>query len=157
MRIGRLPGMEEALREEMQRRERRTSRRMLLKGIVATAGAGAIGVWIGATWLAPTARPRPRIPEDLAEARRLARAPLDELVDRYVEVLDAIDLHGGDPELWLGVRRLARWALAEPGRADRERVAQQIELTLAARRGLPQDVAELLAGVRRRPRGGEGK
>ena len=150
MRTGKLPGMEEALREEMRRRRERDRRRAFLASLAGIVAAGGAGLWVGARWLTS-----PPALDDLVEARRLARAPLDDLVARYVEVLDAIDLYGGDGELWFGVRRLGRWALAAPAEEDRARVARQIERTLAVQRGLPDDVAELLATMRRRRRPGE--
>ena len=146
MRIGRLPGMEKALREEMRRRERRA----FLRRAAWLAASYGSGLWMGARWLGSA--PVDQGLRDLDEARRLARAPLQALLHRYVEVLDAIDLHGGDPELWRGVRRLGRWALADPLGAERGRVACQVELTLAARTGLPADVRRLLEDLRARPR-----
>lgn len=144
--------MEEALRREMRRRRERARRRAFLASTAGIVTAGAAGLWFGWEWFGFS---KGSSHDELAEARRLARAPLFELVAHYVEVLDALDLHGGDAELWLGVRRLGRWALAESGEEARGRVAWQIELTLAAQRRLPEDLAGLVAEIRRRRKGSE--
>ena len=136
MRSGMFPGQREALREEMERRQRVARRRFLLAGLGGLAAGCGLG-WAAGGWLG---RPEARTPL-LDLARALARGPRHRLVEGYTFVLDGLELDGADPDLWLGARRLAEYALANDGPQAR-RIARGLAVMLSAL-AAPADLAAL--------------
>lgn len=147
MRSGMFPGQREALREELERRQRASRRRFLLAGMGGLVAGSGLG-WIAAEWLG---RPEPSTPV-LDLARALAQGPRHRLVEGYTFVLDALELEGGDADLWLGARRLAEYALEHDGPQAR-RIARGLAVTLSGL-AAPADLASLRPRLEER---GEGR
>lgn len=117
MRIGRLPGQEEALlrrMDELVEERKRASRRMFLGLAVGGALGAAAGVGVARMPAAPA------LPQDPVRARgpgldrlrQLAKGPLEDLLRGSSGYLLEADRFGEDETLWLGAMRIAH-ALAE--------------------------------------------
>lgn len=147
MQLGRFPGQCEALQEELERRRRAARRRFLL------AGLGGLMVGCGLGWVAGARSGGSQAhPAVVDLARALARGPRHRLVEAYTFLLDALELEGGDPDLWLGARRLADYALTGDGPQAR-RIARGLAAALSAV-APPADLAALRSRLEMR---GEGR
>jgi hypothetical protein len=113
-----------------------TRRAFLLAGAAFAGGTlvgGACGYTVGVQLAAPAEKPDIR----LKELRRLAvDAPIEELVANYAEWFGWFeDDYQGDPILWLGIDRLAKWSIENPSVVELQLLNILIGLSSSDKRG----------------------
>jgi hypothetical protein len=144
MRLGLMPSQQEYLRTAVRDAGKyRTARRRFLAWLgLSVAGSSAAAFYAGRSTTGAR-ETQPEISPQLAQMRKLALAPIQQLESAYGTFLATLDDHSDDETLWLGYERLCYQAMV----MERPQIKQRLLLMMRTRQ-LPvrvQDIAGRLA------------
>ena len=150
MRLGMFPSQQEAFKRALELAREQGAARANRRAFVVATGAflvgGITGLAIGPFVSSRASRDSgtTTIDAELAMLHQLAMGPLDKLEAAAASLTARIELHGGDPTLWLGYERLALLALAS---GDRLALARAL-VAMTKARAVPNALAPLVQRLR---------